>query len=389
MDGGVIWFFLIAGWIIWNVIKNLNNESETKQHLENFVSENKFKSQSTFKNGKLTVKYKGFPNAKGSIAHYITLTDENDFPVQTFIPDLTNGENSAFQLIVTHPKPLESDTYWPDWVTALPEFELNEKTIRCPRQGINKIKVTVMITKSDDFKIFASDSQFIRYDQKDRGLLDKVEDAPKIRKQIICFAMAMSFSDKEAHKNEAKVIQNWAKTKVEFETDPVKKKELKQTLNKEMETAYKLGKESKLEIDVLIKNFNKIADIGDKWELMELLTEVMAADGEADNDELKLLRNLQIQLGINPDEFNDMMNNAMKKIKTVGTSATSSEDKKLSIENLLGIDPEWSIEQKKAHIAKQNNMFNNLANVADNDEERENANKMLNNIADYRKNYLS
>ena len=54
MDGGVIWFFLIAGWIIWNVIKGLNNESETKQHLENFVSENKFKSQSTFKNGKLT-----------------------------------------------------------------------------------------------------------------------------------------------------------------------------------------------------------------------------------------------------------------------------------------------------------------------------------------------
>ena len=33
-------------------------------------------------------------------------------------------------------------------------------------------------------------------------------------------------------------------------------------------------------------------------------------------------------------------------------------------------------------------MFNNLANVADNDEERENANKMLENIAQYRKDFL-
>ena len=59
------------------------------------------------------------------------------------------------------------------------------------------------------------------------------------------------------------------------------------------------------------------------------------------------------------------------------------------IKNLIGIDPAWSNEQKKAHLAKQNNMFNNLANVAENDEERENANKMLENIAFYRKNYLS
>ena len=87
-----------------------------------------------------------------------------------------------------------------------------------------------------------------------------------------------------------------------------------------------------------LENFKKISDIGDRWELMELLTDVMSADGEADNDELKLLRDLQIQLGIDPDEFNNMMNNAMKKIKTVGSSAVSSEDKKSSIENLFSID---------------------------------------------------
>ncbi len=349
----------------------------------------KFQSMSSFQNGKLTVKYKGCPKASGYISHYITLTDkETNYPIQTFIPELTDGNSSMFQLIVPHPEPITPDAYWTDWVTALPEFELSGKVIRCPRQGLRDIKVTVMITTGEDHKIFAEDSTFFQYEQKDRGLLDKVEDTPKIRKQIICFAMAMAFSDGNADKKEAKIIQDWAKKKVESETDSAEKSKLKETLNKEIEMAYKLGKEGKLNLRVLIENFNKISDLGDKWELMELLRDVMSADGEADNDELVLLRDLQVQLGIDPEEFNKMMNEAMKKIKTVGTSATSVDDKKITMENLIGIDPTWSIDQKKAHLAKQNNMFNNLANVADNDEERENANKMLENIAQYRKDFL-
>ncbi len=389
MDGGVVWGILIVGWIVYSVIKSFSDEAESKKQIEDFASENKFKSKVTFKNGHLKVEYKGFPNANGYIAHYVTLTDENDFPVQSINPVLTNGEDSRFQLIMPHPDPLSSDTYWPDWVTALPEYELSGKTIRAPRQGKNKIKVTVMITTTDDYRIFATDSKTFQYNQIDRGLLDKVEDTPKIRKQMICFAMAMAFSDGNADKKEAKVVQDWARKKVETETDEKIRNDLKETLNKEIETAYNLGKESKLDINILINNFNKIGDEGDKWELIELLRDVMSADGEADSDELKLLRNLQVQLGMDPEEFNNMMNEAMSKIKTVGSNVTETEDKKSTIENLIGLDPTWSNDQKRAHLAKQNNMFNNLANVAENDEERENANKMLENIAYYRKNYLS
>ena len=350
----------------------------------------KFISSSSYSNGKLTIKIKGNPKASGRVSVYITLNEnKTGFPIQTFIPELTDGTSSMFQYIFPLEQDFNTGVYWPDWAPVLVDFEISEKTIRCPRQGLNEIEVKVMITTGSDHRIFAEHSTSFNYQQKERGLLDKAEDLPKIRKQIICFAMAMAYSDGNADKKEAKIIQDWAKTKVESETDSVKKKELKQTLNNEIETAYKLGKESKLDLTVLIENFKKISDIGDRWELMELLTDVMSADGEADNDELKLLRDLQIQLGIDPDEFNNMMNNAMKKIKTVGSSAVSSEDKKSSIENLLGIDPEWSTDQKRAHIAKQSNMFNNLANVAENDEERENANKMLENIALYRKNYLN
>ena len=63
----------------------------------------KFQSMSSFQNGKLTVKYKGCPKASGYISHYITLTDkETNYPIQTFIPELTDGNSSMFQLIVPH-----------------------------------------------------------------------------------------------------------------------------------------------------------------------------------------------------------------------------------------------------------------------------------------------
>ena len=45
--------------------------------------------------------------------------------------------------------------------------------------------------------------------------------------------------------------------------------------------------------------------------------------------------------------------------------------------------------QKKAHLVKEANRANGMANVAANDTERENANKMLENIAYYRKNCLN
>ena len=246
-----------------------------------------------------------------------------------------------------------------------------------------------MITTQGDYRIWSEHSTTFTYQQKERGLLDRVEDMPKIRKQMICFGMAMAFSDGSSDKKEAKVIQDWALSKVETETDLDKKNELKETLNNEIKQAFKLGKEGKLDLKILVKSFNSMADTGDKWELMELLRDIMAADGEADKNELEILRNMQVELGIDPEEFNNMLSEAMTKISSVGTAVETEGDKCSVMGNLIGIDPSWSIKQKKAHLVKEANRANSMANVAKSDIERENANKMLENIAYYRKNCLN
>ena len=388
MEGWIVWVLIIGGYWIFRVINNSQQEQEIKQAYQKHVEDNKFISKSIFKDGKLTIKYKGNPNASGPITHYITLKDKDtDFPI--YSPIFNNGENNMFTVISEHPEPIGTDQYWPDWVVALKEMPLDEKYIRCPHQGQRSIIATVMITTQGDYKIFAEHSTTFKYNQKERGLLDRVEDLPKIRKQMICFGMAMAFSDGSSDKKEAKVIQDWALSKIETETDSDAKKELKETLNNEIKQAFKLGKEGKLDLKILIKNFNSISDTGDKWELMELLRDIMAADGEADENELQILRNMQIEFEIDPEEFNNMMAEAMTKISSVGTAVKTEGDKCSVMGNLIGIDPSWTIEQKKTHLVKEANRANGMANVAASDTERENANKMLENIAHYRKNCLN
>ena len=353
------------------------------------ASNNPFLSESTFNNGKLRVKAKGNPNASGKISYAISLTEkETGYPVQSFNPNFTTGNNSMFQIII----PIEEDfsgKYWPEWATLLDDLPLDGKTIRCPKQGLNQIESTISIITTSDQKICAEHKTSFQFNQIERGLLDRVADMPKIRKQMICFGMAMAFSDGTSDKKEAKVIQDWAQQKIGTETDKDEKEKLKKTLNSEIKKAYELGKEGKLSLNVLTKNFNSIADLGDKWELMELLRDIMAADGEADQNELEILRNLQNELGIDPEDFDNMMSEVMTKISSVGSKISEGGDRCSIIGNLIGIDPNWSIEQKKSHLVKQANRANGMANIASNNSERENANKMLENIAHYRKNCLN
>ena len=353
------------------------------------ASNNPFISQTTLNNGKLRVKVRGNPNATGKISYAITLTEkETGYPVQAFNPNFTSGDNSMFQIIV----PLEEDfsgMYWTDWVTLFDDFSLDGTSVRCPKQGLNQIVSTISIITTSSQKICAEHKTSFTFNQIERGLLDRVADMPKIRKQMICFGMAMAFSDGTSDKKEAKVIQDWALRKVETEEDNETKSKLKEDLNSEIKKAYQLGKEGKLDLNILTKNFKSIADLGDKWELMEFLRDIMAADGEADQNELEILRNMQNELGIDPEEFNNMMSEVMTKISTVGSKISEDGDRCSIIANLIGIDPSWSIEQKKSHLVKEANRANGMANIASNNSERENANKMLENIAYYRKNCLN
>ena len=110
MEGWIVWALIIGGYWIFRVISNSQQEQQIKQAYQKHIEDSKFTSKSIFKDGKLTIKYKGNPNASGPIAHYITLKDkETDFPI--YSPVFNDGENNMFTVVTDHPNPIGTDQY--------------------------------------------------------------------------------------------------------------------------------------------------------------------------------------------------------------------------------------------------------------------------------------
>ena len=390
-----------VGWVIYTIFKSFQSGNQEaavqEQAIEAYskhIQENKFKGKVKFQNSELTAFIRGTINATGKIALAIHINEKKPdgspgLPIQSFIPYLQAENSSMFEIKMPLSEDWEEDRYYTDWVDLLNPIPFNGSTIRCPTQGKNKLLVTFNIFNPDTDGIYETATSTFTYDQVERGMLDRIDDVPKIRKQMICFAMRMCYEDGKADDSEIEVIKTWMKNKFEYIEDESEKEKVKKDCNAEVAQALNLAKQGKLNLDVLLKSFNEIADKGDKWELIELLRDVMAADEEAEARELKMMRDVQVGIGIDPEEFQKMLDEALPKIKKVsGLDEAESGDKCLVYGNLLGIDSSWSTEEKKKKLASEFNKHNGLANAASTENERQNANKMLENISYYRKNCL-
>ena len=118
----------------------------------------------------------------------------------------------------------------------------------------------------------------------------------------------------------------------------------------------------------------------DKFNLVELCLDVMAADGEADKEELKQVGKIAEMVGVSYDEINKMKDKRLVKLNPNVASNASAEE-------TLGINPSWSKEKINSHIITQYSKWNGRLNSLPEGTERENAQKMLDLIAEARKKY--
>ena len=106
----------------------------------------------------------------------------------------------------------------------------------------------------------------------------------------------------------------------------------------------------------------------------------MAADGEADSNELKEISEISRMIGVDYDEVNKMKDQRLIKLDPEALSDSG-------LEEILGIDPEWDKETTKKHLIQLFNKYNaRLTQVAEGPE-RENAQTMIDKIAEARKKY--
>ena len=106
----------------------------------------------------------------------------------------------------------------------------------------------------------------------------------------------------------------------------------------------------------------------------------MAADGAADEEELTTIKKISESLNLDYEEIQNMKDQRMITLSISADAVTNAEA-------MLGIEPDWSNEQIQKHLRKEFTKWNGRINALPEGEERENAQRMLDLIAEARKKY--
>lgn len=215
----------------------------------------------------------------------------------------------------------------------------------------------------------------------DKGYKEAAEHREEAQALSIQIAVAVAMADGSLDDSEGEVISNWIRRAIE-PFDDEKRERLRDVYNDAFKSAYAVANDSGLSLSDLTRQLKEIGEAKTKYDAIELCFEVMAADGVADPEEMRTIRQIGDALDIDLDELN-----AIRDQKIVGLQNLVSTDS--GVEELLGIDPDWDDAKINAHLRSEFQKWNNRLNTLPEGEERESAQEMLNLIAAARREYAT
>lgn len=213
-----------------------------------------------------------------------------------------------------------------------------------------------------------------------KGYMEAVEERNASYGLSIKLAMAVAFADGSLDETEGKTISYWIK-KIISGYSGAQQEKIKTICNDALKEAYEMAKNGTLSISDTIHKLHEIADDGMKYQAIELCLDVMAADGAAEESELQLIRKIANSLNLDYEEIQRLKEQRIVKLDT-------SLSKHASIEELLGIESDWAPDDIKRHLRKEFSKWNGRLNSLNDDSERDNAQHMLDIIAEARKKYV-
>lgn len=214
-----------------------------------------------------------------------------------------------------------------------------------------------------------------------KGYLEaaKIEDQAKVL--ILKLGLAVALSDGTLHNSEGELLKSWVIKQLEGKSKK-KREEAKKKFNAAMKDGYMSIKNGELSAASLAEDLDALDSVSSKYEAIELCYSVLAADGIADTSELHTIHEIAelLHLDLDGDEIVKIRDNMLVNLK-IDISA------KADAGAVLGIDPTMSSGEINDHLRKEFNKWNNRLNTLPEGEERNNAQRMLNLIADARKKY--
>ena len=306
--------------------------------------------------------------------------------VSTF--EMTSEESSR---VFEHAVPIGNmqDKYWPDWARV---SALIPESLIGPHKGTRTLQLQCFLwyehlkpefergylpeDTTGGINVFTHEFNF---NLTNPGYLEVDDERLEVQVASIKLAISIAMADGTLDKSEGTEIKNWVKGIVDSAGESQRSK-IKETLNNALEEAYNEVKSSPINIEQVCADIKDIGSAADKFDLIELCLDVMAADGEADKEELKQIEQISKLVGIDYDEISKMKDQRLIKLDPTSSSNSGLEEK-------LDIDPEWDNEKINKHILSLYGKWNGRLNSLSEGIERENAQKMLDLIAEARKKY--
>jgi uncharacterized tellurite resistance protein B-like protein len=281
------------------------------------------------------------------------------------------------------------DKYWPDWARV---SALIPESLIGPHKGNRTLQLQCFLwyehlkpefergylpeDTTGGINVFTHE---FNLNLTNPGYLEVDDERLEVQVASIKLAISIAMADGTLDKSEGTEIKNWVKGIVDSAGESQRSK-IKETLNNALEEAYNEVKSSPINIEQVCADIKDIGSAADKFDLIELCLDVMAADGEADKEELKQIEQISQLVGIDYDEISKMKDQRLIKLDPTSSSNSGLEEK-------LDIDPEWDNEKINKHILSLYGKWNGRLNSLSEGIERENAQKMLDLIAEARKKY--
>ena len=281
------------------------------------------------------------------------------------------------------------DKYWPDWARV---SALIPESLIGPHKGNRTLQLQCFLwyehlkpefergylpeDTTGGINVFTHE---FNLNLTNPGYLEVDDERLEVQVASIKLAISIAMADGTLDKSEGTEIKNWVKGIVDSAGES-QRDEIKETLNNALEDAYNEVKSSPIDIEQVCADIKDIGSAADKFDLIELCLDVMAADGEADKEELKQIEQISKLVGIDYDEISKMKDQRLIKLDPTSSSNSGLEEK-------LDIDPEWDNEKINKHILSLYGKWNGRLNSLSEGIERENAQKMLDLIAEARKKY--
>lgn len=312
---------------------------------------------------------------------------DNPFPIIS-LHDTFQAEESVAFCHSGEIGRIESEQGFTDWIKVSCIFP---PLIQTPYSGRREIEVRVLLFNQDNKPNFKSgmllsqsglvcaDITKFSTNITEVGYKEENENKKEAQSLSIQVAMGLAFSDGSFDSAESKVIKEWAKRNIDSypESDQAA---LKASFNDAFTESYKKGKNGLIDLPAVTARLSKIGDKKSKYDALELCHTVMAADGEIAGTEMQFINKIAKELGISSETLNSMKDSVIVDI-------ASSINDSSSVEAMLGVDSSWDEDKIKTHLRKEFQKWNNRLNTLPAGKERDNAQAMLNSIAEARKKY--